>query len=80
MADNSSILPPTTERPVAPPEDTLLDVKGVAQILGVTRATVFRYMKRGSIPQPRRYSERCLRWSLGDILSHVPDQEQGDGG
>ena len=79
MADKSSTLPPTIQSPVAPSDDTLLDVRGVARVLGVTRATVFRYLKRGSIPEPRRYSERCLRWSLADLLDHIPDQEQGDG-
>lgn len=60
-------------------DDTFLDVQQVADLLGINRATVFRHLKRGSLPQPRRYSRRCIRFSRAEILAFVPDLEGGDG-
>lgn len=55
--------------------DILLDVQGVADLLGVTRATVFRHLKNGTLPEPRRYSPRCIRWSKAEVLAYVPTPE-----
>ena len=52
--------------------DSLPDSANVRQpvvkaLFGCSDATVWRMVKRGSIPIPRKLSERVTSWNVGDL-------------
>ncbi len=52
--------------------DSLPDSANVRQpvvkaLFGCSDATVWRMVKRGSIPTPRKLSERVTSWNVGDL-------------
>jgi predicted DNA-binding transcriptional regulator AlpA len=49
----------------------LLDVRDVANLLGVHPRTIWQMASAGSIPQPIHLSPRVVRWRLSDIEDHV---------
>ncbi|MDS9467823.1 helix-turn-helix domain-containing protein [Paracoccus sp. MBLB3053] len=44
-----------------------LSVKDLAAALGISPATVWRWAAQGRLPQPRRFSPGCTRWSLDEV-------------
>jgi len=40
----------------------------VAELLGVSKATVWRYVNRGILPQPRYISPKRPKWELGEVI------------
>ena len=51
-------------------ERKLISVKEVSAILGCSTATVWRYAKKGIIPQPIKLSG-TTRWSWAEIDRHI---------
>lgn len=51
----------------AMPDTSHIDVKGVSEMLGVSKATVWRMVSANKIPQPKRFSARCSRWEMGPL-------------
>lgn len=51
------------------PNERLLPVARVAELLGVSASTIWRWTREpgGSFPQPVRLSAGCTRWRLSDI-------------
>ena len=49
--------------------DALLDPADVADLLGVERATVWQWVKRGHLPAPARRFGACPAWWLSDVES-----------
>jgi predicted DNA-binding transcriptional regulator AlpA len=49
----------------------LLDVREVAQLLGIHPRTVWQMVAASNIPHPVRLSPRVVRWRLSDIEDHV---------
>lgn len=52
--------------------DSLPDSANVRQpvvqgLYGCSAATVWRMVKRGSLPTPRKLSERVTAWNVGDL-------------
>ena len=52
--------------------DSLPDSANVRQpvveaLYGVSPATVWRMVKRGTLPAPRKLSERVTAWNVGDL-------------
>lgn len=52
--------------------DRLPNSANVAQpvmegLYGCSSATVWRRVKDGTIPQPRKLSPRCTRWNVGEL-------------
>jgi len=45
----------------------VINVREVAELLGVNARTVWRMSQRGEIPAPIRLSERIVRWRLSDL-------------
>lgn len=39
----------------------------VQGLLGVSAATVWRMVKRGTLPAPRKISERVTAWNVGEL-------------
>jgi excisionase family DNA binding protein len=50
---------------------TLIDVYGVAEKLGVSRATVYREVKKESLPDAVRIGERSVRWISEELDAWV---------
>lgn len=49
------------------PDDALTDVGVVATLYSCSKATVWRRVKSGHIPEPRRAGLGSTRWRVGDI-------------
>lgn len=49
----------------------LLDVRQVAELLGVHQRTVWRMSAAGDLPAPIKLSERVVRWRLVDLERHL---------
>lgn len=41
----------------------------VALRYGITRVSVWRWVKTGRLPAPVRLSDRCTRWRIADLLA-----------
>lgn len=39
----------------------------VQALFGISPATVWRRVKSGALPQPRRYGLRTTRWNVGEL-------------
>lgn len=46
---------------------TLIRVSEVCDLVGVCRATVYRWISEGAFPHPVRISERAVRWDVNEI-------------
>ncbi|UCV01747.1 helix-turn-helix transcriptional regulator [Dechloromonas denitrificans] len=61
--------------------DSLPDSANVRQpvvqaLIGCSAATVWRMVKRGALPAPRKLSERVTAWNVGDLRKMLaPDLE-----
>ncbi|RHZ95342.1 AlpA family phage regulatory protein [Cereibacter sphaeroides] len=43
--------------------------KQVAERYGVSRATIWRWVKTGTFPRPVTFSPGCVRWSEAEVLA-----------
>ena len=48
-------------------DDTLLNVKALATMLGVHPVTLRRIDYSGKLPKPLRLAAHCIRWRTGEI-------------
>lgn len=53
-----------------PPQNGLVDIRRVAQMLGVSSKTVRRMTRRGQLPRAVRIG-RQVRWKLADIERYI---------
>ena len=51
--------------------EQLLDDQGVATKLGMSRATVWRMVQRGDLPQPFALTARSRRWRESTIDAYI---------
>jgi len=51
------------------PEKALLDERALAEVLGVTKRTIRRMVRRHELPPPFRVAGRA-RWFAGKVLDH----------
>ena len=49
----------------------LMNVKQVAQQLGVGKSTIWRWCKQGTFPRPIKLSERVSRWRAEDVAAVI---------
>lgn len=49
------------------PASAHVQVHTVAKLMGVSRATVWRMVKRGQLPTPKKLSDRATRWNVGEL-------------
>ena len=56
-----------------------INTADVAELLGVSKATVWRYVNRGVLPQPHYISPKRPKWKLGEVIevyeSHLTSSE-----
>lgn len=49
----------------------VINVREVAELLGVNARTIWRMAQRGEIPAPIRLGDRVVRWRLSDLREHL---------
>jgi excisionase family DNA binding protein len=49
----------------------LLTVQEVANVLKLSKRTVWRWVAQGRLPTPVRYSRTCVRWKASAIQAHL---------
>lgn len=49
------------------PDSAHVQLRTVAGVVGVSESTVWRMVKRGSLPTPKKVSERATRWNVGEL-------------
>jgi len=55
----------------------VINVREVAELLGVNARTVWRMSQRGEIPAPIRLGDRVVRWRLSDLREHLDRKASG---
>lgn len=53
------------------PDCAYVNARTVSAILGVSNATVWRMVKRGTLPAPRNVAERSTRWNVGELRKAI---------
>lgn len=48
-------------------QTTYLKDTDLAQMFGVSRASIWRWVKNNQFPSPVRFSSCCTRWNLTDV-------------
>lgn len=48
----------------------LLDVQEVKQLTGFSITTIYKYVKNGTFPQPKKCG-RSIRWRLADVMDYI---------
>lgn len=49
------------------PDSAMVRKPVVAALFGCSTATVWRMVKRGTLPEPRKLSERVATWNVGEL-------------
>lgn len=52
-----------------------LSDKTIAERYGVSRATVWRWVREGLFPSPLKIGRQCTRWKLSDLEAWESEQE-----
>ena len=45
----------------------MLESDELAQILNISKASLWRFLSRGRLPEPIRFTSQCLRWRRAEI-------------
>lgn len=56
----------------------VINVREVAELLGVNARTIWRMAQRGELPAPIRLGHRVVRWRLSDLREHLERKAGGD--
>jgi excisionase family DNA binding protein len=49
------------------PDEARVSIKTVAALFGVSNSTVWRRIRAGELPAPKRFGARTTRWRVGDL-------------
>ncbi|MBR0573387.1 MULTISPECIES: helix-turn-helix transcriptional regulator [Pasteurellaceae] len=49
----------------------LLTLSEVVELVGIGVTSIYKYMKQGKFPQPKRIGKRAVRWRLSDIEEYI---------
>ncbi|QQS08988.1 MAG: helix-turn-helix domain-containing protein [Phycisphaerales bacterium] len=55
----------------------VINVREVAELLGVNARTIWRMAQRGELPAPIRLGDRVVRWRLCDLREHLDRKATG---
>lgn len=55
-------------------KNNTLSPKETAQYLGISIATLWRFMKRNDFPKPKRLTERTIRFVKSDLDAYLQDK------
>lgn len=62
------------------PNEAHTEAQVVAALYGCSLATVWRWVKSGHIPKPRRIGQRTTRWQVGELRAHLAGVAASDVG
>lgn len=65
---------PPVAAPTSPPARRLLDVKEVAQLVGLGKSTIWLWVQQHRFPEPRRLGGRCVRWCSEEVDAWIREQ------
>jgi prophage regulatory protein len=57
--------------------ERLLRLPEVVRTLGVSRATIYRYVDSGRLPPPVKLSTRCIAWRASEITAWMAALQAG---
>lgn len=67
------------EKSVSASPDRLIRVKELRQMLGgASSSTIYRWIAKGILPEPRRISPRYIGWRLSDVEAFLKEFGGGD--
>jgi predicted DNA-binding transcriptional regulator AlpA len=49
------------------PDSAHVQLRIVAAVVGVSESTVWRMVKRETLPKPKKVSQRASRWNVGEL-------------
>lgn len=58
------------------PNDALIRVKTVAALVGVSVATIWRWLAAGQFPEPRKLTRGTTAWRVGDVRRFLRGEER----
>jgi predicted DNA-binding transcriptional regulator AlpA len=67
LNDTAVSVPQSLNQFDALPDSAHVQARTVAALVGVSEATVWRMVKRGTLPTPKKFSERATRWNVGEL-------------
>jgi predicted DNA-binding transcriptional regulator AlpA len=56
----------------------MLSSDGVAELLCMSKRTLWRLVESGRFPQPVRHNRKLVRWKTADVRAWVNQQQTGD--
>ncbi|HAI40564.1 MAG TPA: AlpA family transcriptional regulator [Maribacter sp.] len=59
-----------------PSKDKLLKAQEVAEWLGVSPSTVYRWVEKGNLPKPYVIGETATRWRTKDLIEWLGTKER----
>ena len=62
--------------PQAP--DRFITIRQLGEMLGVSRATIHRFVAKGDFPKPLKISAGSVRWSLREIEGWLAARPRGE--
>lgn len=65
--DTANSVPASLSQFDSLPDSAHVPARTVAAVVGVSEATVWRMVKRGTLPEPRKVSARATRWNVGSL-------------
>ena len=55
------------------PSDNFIRIRRVIERTGLSRATIYRKIRRDAFPQPRQLSPNCVGWYESEIDAWIVD-------
>lgn len=65
--DRDQITPAALQQFDSLPDSAHVQARIVAAVVGVSESTVWRMVKRGQLPAPKKVSDRATRWNVGEL-------------
>lgn len=65
--DRGQIAPASLTQFDSLPDSAHVQARIVAAVVGVSESTVWRMVKRGKLPAPKKVSDRATRWNVGEL-------------
>lgn len=56
--------------------DQMLTRREVTSMVGVSCATIYRWMEEGTFPNPIKFTARCVRWRQSEIQNWIDSHTQ----
>lgn len=69
--DTAQAVPNSLKQFDSLPDSAHVQVRTVAAVVGVSEATVWRKVKQGTLPAPKKVSARATRWNVGELRQAI---------